>query len=153
VTERYIHHVTLSTGDVRRSPRSEVSDAAIGTAARMLADARYGAHVSISEYADVEPAGCTLWLADTTRCPTLVVYGPGDGAALVMIGIATRSRCGAPLWRRLHAAAYTLATDPDRCPAEPWCAARLEIGLALYPEAAHWLGDLERCLAWAWIAR
>ena len=25
------------------------------------------------------------------------------------------------------------------------------LSLALYHEAAHWLGDLERCIAWCWI--
>ena len=36
---------------------------------------------------------------------------------------------------------------------EPWCAVRLHAGLGLWPAAAHWLGDLKRCIAWAWLER
>lgn len=36
-------------------------------------------------------------------------------------------------------------------PALPWCAVRIEIGMAVHPQPADWLGDLERCLAWGWI--
>jgi len=43
--------------------------------------------------------------------------------------------------------------DFGALPQAPWCAARLETGLALYPGAAVWLGDYERLVAWAWIER
>jgi hypothetical protein len=41
---------------------------------------------------------------------------------------------------------------PDR-PQTPWCAAKLMPGLSAYPAAAMWLGDMERCVAWAWIEK
>lgn len=46
-----------------------------------------------------------------------------------------------------------LRTSPDQVPPEPWVAVRIEVGAAVMPEAMAWTGDLERCLAWAWIER
>ena len=62
------------------------------------------------------------------------------------IGIALDDRrCGAALWRKI-------AGNGSEQPDQPWCAARLEPGLALDPEATHWLGAFERCLAWGFDA-
>ena len=36
-------------------------------------------------------------------------------------------------------------------PEPPWCAVEIHPALALYPAAAEWLGDFERCVAWAWV--
>jgi hypothetical protein len=44
-----------------------------------------------------------------------------------------------------------LATDRDEVPPEPWCAARIEVGSLAFPDEMLWLGDFERCLAWAWL--
>ena len=39
-------------------------------------------------------------------------------------------------------------------PAEPWCAVLIHLTLALAdPSASAWLGDFERCVAWAWVHR
>lgn len=88
------------------------------------------------------------------RCFVATVYGAAD-IPIVTIGIATHSRCGAETWRALHksATATVVATSIDRCPPEPWCAARLEIGAAYHAAAMEWLGDFERCMAWAFVRR
>ncbi len=88
-----------------------------------------------------------------------------SGAPIVSIGIGGHSKCGPKLWRMLHeispelAAAYGIQTRPDRCPPEPWCAARIEPGVMLVAgpgsdvPAGHELlaqiADFERALAWA----
>lgn len=41
----------------------------------------------------------------------------------------------------------------DAAPAPPWCAVRLYPALNLDLDAARWLGDLERIVAWGWIDR
>jgi hypothetical protein len=70
-----------------------------------------------------------------------------DGTRLVRIGVADKSRCAQPLWERLGGA-------PDARPAEPWCAASIDPRGASADRAAYrWLGDFERCLAWAWLTR
>lgn len=62
--------------------------------------------------------------------------------------------------RRSHGAALwpTMLQMPDTLPAierpaEPWCAVVIHPTIALHPETLAWLGDLERCIAWAWVTR
>lgn len=55
---------------------------------------------------------------------------------------------------QLAAAAVPVATDPERCPPEPWVAALLQPGAAFAGrEAMMVFGDFERCLGWAFIER
>ena len=71
---------------------------------------------------------------------------------LISMGIAGRARCGAEIWRTLHqVAALPCVTSPDHQPRAPWCGIVLEPALSRHPKAAKWLGDFERCLAWAWL--
>jgi hypothetical protein len=150
---RYIKHITLDTGHTRRSPRDEVDDQAVAA----LQD---GITLMLSGGRPQIPGmdGYAMTGTAQGRCLIATAWGP-SGTPLVTIGVATRSLCGAPLWRILHdpagriAAQTPLASNGQRCPEEPWCAARLEIGLAVDHDAAHWLGDWERCLAWAWLSR
>lgn len=80
-----------------------------------------------------------------------------QGPALVTMAVAMRPRQGAGLWRTLHnllgGAMPPLVTDPATQPPAPWLAVALHLP-ALLPAphpALHWLGDAERCIAWAWI--
>lgn len=92
----------------------------------------------------------------------VTVYGPlgphtpgkphgGATTPLVTVGVAQRSRHGQPLWESL-VNAFGCADETEK-PAEPWCAVALHPGLSAYPDASDWLGDFERCIAWAWITR
>lgn len=143
----YLRHVTLTSGHVRDSERSEISDEAIERAREMIEiGARPGKSALLSEVGPLY----RLTAAASRWCCTCVVW-QGD-TRLVTLGIGLHSRCGSALWRHLIQTAQTpIAGSIDRRtpPAEPWLAARLEAGLALYPEASAWLGDLERCLGWA----
>ena len=146
MADRYVQHVTLDSGHVRRSPRAEVRDDIVsmldGWIGRMLA----GETVSAG-------SGMLLTAQARGRCLLVEVAAEDSLDPLASIGIGTHSRCGAPLWRELHADARGTATSPDRPPAEPWVAARLRPDLAQHLGIAEILGDLERCLAWTWIER
>lgn len=144
--ELYIHHVTLTTGHVRRSVREEVAPETW----RPVSDLLAAALRADTPIPGVSPA-CTFRASASTRCLVATV-SVRNSRPLVIIGVAAHSRCGASLWRRLHQGGG-LATRAEDVPPEPWCAARLEAGIALHPEHAHWLGDFERCLAWVWIER
>lgn len=137
---RSLQHVTLTTGDVRRSWRSEVHDGVVDTLRPLVARAVAGEAVLL-------PGPHSLTLTAEARGRSLLATIHGAGAALVRMGVADRSTAGAGLWRHL-----TGDTLPR--PRTPWCAATLEPGLVLHPDmvqVAALLGDLERCLAWAWI--
>lgn len=146
----YIYHITLDTGHIRHSPRAEVGDEIVLVCRDLIERAT----------ADGEPAipgqAATMTATIAGRCLLVTVWARDDHAPLVTIGIAEHSRCGAPLWRRLHddqrGSMPSLKTDRDCVPPEPWCAARLEIGIAAHLDEGYWLGDFEHCLAWAWLA-
>lgn len=142
-------HVTLTTGDVRQTPRSEVSRQAIQVAADMI---RRG------QGPDMVPMGIgpySLSCRADGRCLVATVWTDGPPSVVICtIGVALHSRCGAVVWQALHDyGTAPVVTDRDHQPPTPWVAAALE-GAALtdpaHREALTWLGDFARCLAWAW---
>jgi hypothetical protein len=148
----HIHHFTITTGDSRLSWRYEIEPSALRAAADLLAAAVRDGRVDLP----VQPAGHWMRVTGEGRC--MVATISHDEAPLVTFGVvAAHSRCGAGLWRMLCSGALVAEgarhLHPDRAPQEPWCASRLEIGITLMPDAARWLGDLERCVAWAWLDR
>ena len=67
------------------------------------------------------------------------------------MGIAQRSREAAQLWDYLINA---FGAHPSaKMPSVPWCATSPHEPLAVLRDALDWLGDFERCVAWAWITR
>lgn len=159
---RELYHVTLTTGHVRMSARSEVADATWPIATDLVTRMLRGETVPVP---GVEP-GCTLTGRGMGHCLIATVWGPplqGDPVPLVTFGAAARARCGGRLWRMLHDDTITRVydreqvparrTDPDRQPPTPWLGVVLHPTIALHSVAAPWLGDLERCVAWVWIGR
>jgi len=143
----YLHHVTLTTGDVTRTTRADVSDEALEVCAELLREALAGSRVPIPG------VGHGFALAARVhggRCVLAQVLA--DGVPVVTFGVAAHSRCGASLWSDLHSdGALPAATAGRPCHPEPWCAVRLERGAATPRgmQAMAWVGDFERCLAWA----
>jgi hypothetical protein len=153
----HLHHVTLQSGHVRESPREEVRGSVIRELAPLLGRIVAGDEVAVP-WVDDPP--CTMTGAAAGDAAIVTVWGPPDGedpVPLATIGVASGPAEADRLWAMLHVP-YTamlgeLVTPADQPPPTPWCAARLEVGLALHPEAALFLGDLERCIAWTWIER
>lgn len=157
MTDRYIRHLTLDTGHQRDSYREEVPDDVVALLRPFLDRAVAGERVAVP--GDLQPPGCTMIASrGSARALLVTVSGPPyEGRAvhpilppppppLCHIGVAPNSLASAELWRR-----WIGGERDDRTPSPPWCVVQLLPGLALHPQAAHWLGDLERCLAWAWI--
>lgn len=143
-------HVTLTSGDVRHSPRHEVGDHVITLLAPLLARVLAGDTVDVP-YVDGE--FCLQGVADGDCC-ALTVTGAASGLLIATLGIAAGEVGSAALWQQLHAYApesSPLATRADDPPASPWCAVRLDRGAVAHPDALTWLGDLERCLAWTYL--
>jgi len=144
----YIHHTTLNTGHDRRSYRHEVAGEIMPIMQDLLMRMLAGGQAALPVMEGVTVSG-----AAEGRCLTATVWS-NRTVPLVTIGVAGEPECGAELWRGLHE--YTdqrLTTDPAAQPPLPWCAARLEAPAILHPGALTWLGDFERCLAWAWLER
>jgi len=147
---RYIEHVTLTTGDSRRSERGEVAGIRLDGARALIA--RLG-ETPDSTVPIAEQPGYSVGGRGQGRCLVATVWADGPTSEIIAsIGIAAHNRCGAVVWRALHQyGRLPVVTDPDSQPQPPWCAAALEIGILRHMDASEWLGDFERCLAWAWI--
>ena len=138
----YLNHITLTTGHNRPSPRTEVGSDVIAWL-RPWIDKLLTSRAplplpetSLSGYsaaAHIEQGGLVM-----------TVFAGAD--AIVTFAVAGRSRQSDPLWAYMlaqHGAAPALAA-----PAVPWLAVAVREGLAAHSEAAEWLGDFERCVAW-----
>lgn len=156
----YIRHITLTTGHCNRSSRAEVDDATLAVLAPWLVKAvASGApqplpvddlsHYSAVAFTDGGGLVVTIYAPSGPHVPGQSSR-PG-GTPLVTIGVAQRSRHGGNLWAMM-VASFGAAAGLAK-PQEPWCAVALHPAVALHEDAARWLGDLERCIAWAWITR
>lgn len=140
-------HYTLNTGHSRVSPRAEVADHVIPLCRPLLA---VGEHPipNCAGYFLTVPV-CQFGWAGTVR--------RGKDRPLVTIGLADRVEAATEIWPQLEGL-YLRLTDkrpfagidfaaPKQPESLPWCAA-----ITILPDpAVHWLGDLERCLAWTWM--
>jgi hypothetical protein len=135
MTDRYIWHETINTEHTRRSFLSEVAPDVRAIVAGWLAS---------GDAFDMPGGYRGVIMYRSEKCLQAEILTP-EGVRLCVIGVANNSRCGAPLWARLNG-------DPGAKPVEPWCGAWLDpAGQAADPFAYDWLGDFERCLAWAFL--
>lgn len=142
---KFIRHITLTTGHVRDSFAGEVSPAAVDVCKDLIRQMNACKRPRIPGFESFSVSGVSHG-----RCFVATVWSGNE--PIVTIGIATHSRCGAEVWRALHkSTTMPCATNVDSCPSEPWCAARLEPLFLWYPDAMQWVGDFERCLAWAFV--
>lgn len=149
----YIHHVTLNTGHSRRSTAGEIGADAISACQASLAICLIGPGQRAKLAADLTGDMLAYDITAAAAGHSLIATVWRGDKPICTIGVAARGRGGPQLWRGLHEhAASELRTSIDVWPQAPWCAARLDPGLAWHADAAHWLGDYERCLAWAWIS-
>lgn len=156
----YITHLTLNTGHTARTPRSDVS----ASVTKLLADwlpatvnsgrvhalpvpelSHFSAQVSM------EDGGLVVTVSAPLGPHTPGQVHAGQTIPLVTFGVAQRSRQGALLWAMLL---QSFGAKPGlQAPVTPWCAVALHPSLGAYTEPVDWLGDFERCVAWAWITR
>lgn len=152
ITGRYLHHVTLTTGHVRRSWRHEIEPDIFPRLAELIESGREETGALIP---GVSPQ-CWLYIEDTARCALCSVKLEDDVPLLTFV-VANHARCGSQLWELLHNTATTpVATRADQRPPEPWCGVRIEMAAAMFPEPhplLPTLADMERRIAWAWLAR
>lgn len=129
-----MQHLTLDTGHTRVSFRDEIRPDVLGMLAPMT---RTGTHDLPHPF-----AGCEIKVTVDGTAAMVTVFR--DDAPLVTFGVAADQDGADALWP-------VLGADVAEPSAVPWLAARLEPGLALHPDDGHWLGDFERCWAWAWL--
>lgn len=153
---QYIHHVTLTTGHSRRSFRHECDSRLLAQLGPVVVECD---HRGTAEF----PAPTGIMRLDRivesdrpSKHVRIWTIREPQGPPLVTLAAATDDRAGAGIWRALHDGhrePVPLATRADRRPGAPWLAVMLHLP-AIVPAphpALSWLGDAERCIAWAWI--
>lgn len=143
-------HYTLNTGHTRDpSPRSEVSDETIKIVEPWCVN---GTHeLPMPGWSMVVTIGERGGLLATLYC---------ERAPVVSIAVAPDDAAAAELWPAIESLYHKITDLPQhrgldwalaKQPARtPWCAVTLNEASDIY-KMADWLGDFERCLAWAWI--
>lgn len=152
---KYLHHVTLTTGHSRRSERSEVDAGVLALLAPIVAEAEQH---GCAEFPSPTGLMVLTRISESERPSRHVAVwavSEPQGPALVTIALAMQARQGAALWRSLRRFAGlwqpVLVSDPLP-PAAPWLAAIVHAAAMTPPHPTlTWLGDTERCIAWAWI--
>ncbi|PZU81411.1 MAG: hypothetical protein DI530_02835 [Sphingomonas sp.] len=140
----YLHHLTVNTGHLARSPRHEVADDVVNAVRVMIETMlRDGS-------ADLPVPGYRIIGERSGPALTLTIMGGED--PLATLAIDTRDRVGRGVWPALMSAVEKV--DPDLvmpAPAAPYVATMLWPAINLEMDAAVWIGDFGRCVGWAWL--
>lgn len=132
-----MQHLTLDTGHTRVSFPDEIQPTVLAKLQPMTATGEHSLDAWIP--------GCSVKV--TVDGPAALVTVMRGGAPLATFGVAADEAGADEVWPLLH----DRLADPARPSATPWLAVRLEAGAAVYPGDLGWLGDFERCWAWAWL--
>lgn len=136
-----LHHLTLTSGHLRRSPRSEVSDEIIAVLQPIV---RSGGGELAGLEIRMDPApypGGRAWTIGSTALPGAVSC------------VCCWSEQTAAAWWREAGALLGLREAPISGPPPlPWLAVMMRAAaLTLPPAKLSMLGDAERCVAWCLI--
>lgn len=134
-------HLTLNTGHVRESPRSEVGDDIIDKL-RPLVQTTGGPLP--------HPRGYSVQITRAGRDAMYTISRVMDdeAAPLVTCGLAVDDP--AAVWHALVQCTGG-AIQAEMPPVTPWLGVVIHPVALLAPAALNWLGDAERCIAWALI--
>ena len=155
---RYIEHLTITSGNSRRCWREEVADEILDMLRPLIDRAiKTGRHVPLPDV--VSPRSTITASQGRARALVVTVWGPAVGARigqfdatpLVTLGVAPTSLASAELWRQMVPGGGEEQLPQPPAPAVPWLAVLVHPTVTLWSEALSWLGDFERCLAWAWV--
>lgn len=156
----YINHITLNTGHIARTNRSDVAPAVTALLAKWLPATINSGKTHPLPSPDLSHFSAQCFVQDGALVATVSApAGPhqqgkpfaGRTMPMVTFGVATRTRQGAPLWGMMIKA---FDCKPGlQQPDTPYCAVAIHPSITIYKGPVDWLGDFERCVAWAWITR
>jgi len=156
----YVQHTTLITGHSSQIRQGDVSGEAVARIVPWLSALIESGQSLPLPVADLSEYSGHASVLDGALIVTISGPPPKEAtgmlaskaAPMVTVGVARKSR---------HAHLWTLMTQSPpmpavhrsvvKCPQAPWCAVAIWPTIDFYPEATSWLGDFERCIAWAWV--
>lgn len=141
-----LQHVTLTTGHLASTDRSEVAEEVMAALALWLARALAVKKPVALPTPALMPNLATALAAGGDLVVT--VYAAPDEP---LVSVGCTAVASAQLWDLMVSSFGAVAglREPDA----PWCAVALHPHLIRHPEAASWLADFERSIAWVWIDR
>lgn len=156
----FINHITINTGHVARTKRADVAPEVTQLLADWLPSTINSGKTHALPVPSISHFSAQAFVQDGGLVVTVVApVGPhqqgqphaGKTMPLVTFGVAQRSRQGTALWGMLTSA-FGSVTGLQQ-PGTPWCAVAVHPSIAAYDGPVDWLGDFERCGAWAWLTR
>lgn len=155
-----LNHITLTTGHARWSPASEVSSDFLEELIPVIAECEAKGSAEL----DTPSGAMRLYRLSTatgrSESPDIALWTIKDGRnfPLVTIALSLNESSGRQVWEDLHRfnePGNPKQTRGDKPPQGPWLAVIPHMALLLQPAGtthpSAWLGDAERCIAWAWI--
>lgn len=132
-----MQHITLTTGDVRWSPREEVDDGLMG----LLVD-----HLAAGLRGPAPIPGQPYVMRATATDDGILIASILAHAAVILTMIVVPAAVD-PNTRVTQWTADIILPTPG-----PWCLVRFHDAITVVPsDDLAWFGDYERCLAWAWL--
>jgi hypothetical protein len=147
-----LYHLTINTGDVHMSPRCDVDDRIVEMLRPFV---KPGARQMPNPFKDYALVTATM----PRDCGSgFIVYRKPDKPLVVCVMAETPAQ-HAPSWKLAQSMYLEFTDAPEvakmdwEAPREPtslpWLAVTLTGTARDMAEAADWLGDFERCMAWA----
>ena len=156
----FLNHLTLSTGHLVRSARSDVGPAVTLLLDKWLRSCIDSGRPHPLPLPPLSHFSVQALLEDGALVVTVFApHGPhqpgkpyvGRTTPLVTFGVAQRSRQGAQLWGMLIK--VFPVKDGLEPPDTPYCAVAVHSSVIAFDGPTEWLGDFERCVAWTWLTR
>jgi len=152
-----INHVTLNTGHNCKSPRSEVSNKTIEIISSWL-DGAIKSNINVclptsdlknyTAYATEAEDGLMVTISGNSK----QILG-GEPVPLVTMCVVNQEHKENDVWQLMTGPHMPKVARGVVCPEKPYLGVSIWPMAFLYFEALEWLGDLERCIAWAWLER
>lgn len=140
--DKYIYHTTIDNGRTRRSPRSEVAQEVIDTIVPWVKNMLDGHPQGIID----DKYSCRAEMRNSKMCEFVISRLTADMQAtdVIRFVVCRHSRHKQNAW--------ALVSGVGEPPEVPFCAVKFE-GLSLIDDLEHIgeFGDVERCIAWAWL--
>src|SRR5690625_3088328 len=135
----YINHVTLNTGNCRKTYANEIDRGIYFRLNRMIKESTVGDGVEVYRGYRLKTT-----MGDGGAIATIISINSG-----IPVITSACSKMDHEAWHVLHDRGdMTLKTDKDDPPEPPYIIDYLEVGAAMHLDAMIWTGDFARCFGW-----
>lgn len=136
---KYINHITLTSGHMRKTYPHEIDKRIYFRMNRLVKESLEGKKPEIFP-------GYYLRATRVENSAVATIHSQRDDIPVLTTACTDEY---ADLWKYMHDTATTpVTTKVSDPPPYPYIADRLELGAVLHPDALRWTGDFARCFGW-----